>query len=189
MPVSGMYDYKPGSDIRPNSSDPRSNVGWVDSTEAARSPQPGAVTPPMRPEHISAQMPVRGRAMLSLSAGAMIVIIGVLLFFIGSIILQTSLIVEPPESEDFDHIDDWEERDKKEEKAYENYDDTMRNMVGVGKVLNWVGSMFIVLPLYFIGISNQELDWKVRASMLSTATAIVIAVIIVTMFYGMSPIY
>ena len=198
MPVSDMYDYNPHNDMRSEGryqgSGPGSDYGsdWVEPRGQAPPPAGAPPPPPSQPRPEPMSRPPRPRRsgpMLSPSAGAMIVILGVLIFFVGSIILQTSVLVEPPEDEDFDDIDDSEKRYKKEEEAEENYDDTMRNMIGVGKVLNWLGSMFIVLPLYLIGISNQELDWKVRASMLSTATAIVIAVIIVTMFFGLSPIY
>jgi hypothetical protein len=112
----------------------------------------------------------------------MIVLMGVLIFFVGAILLQSATLLEAPDYNDFEKDGDFDSEDY--EKAVESYSDTLRILMGVGRILNWVGSMFIVLPLYVMGITSDNLDWKVRASMLSTATAIVIAVMVVTMFFG-----
>ncbi|UCG68969.1 MAG: hypothetical protein JSV09_14460 [Thermoplasmata archaeon] len=107
-------------------------------------------------------------------AGKM-VLMGVILFFIGAILAQTTVLIGDPNEEDYD---DWEDYLK----AVEDTRDLRRNLVGIGRILNWFGTMIIALPLYVIGISSDKLDWKVRASMLSAATALVIATMIVTMF-------
>jgi hypothetical protein len=115
----------------------------------------------------------------------MIVLMGVLIFFVGAILLQSAMLLEAPEYEDFeDDEKDWEDIEKEYDNAQEGYTDALRTLMGVGRILNWVGAMFLVLPLYVMGITGDNLDWKVRASMLSTATAIVIAVMVVTMFFG-----
>ena len=104
-----------------------------------------------------------------------IVLLGVLIFFIGAIILQSSTLAEYPDHDDFDDSDDYQ-------KAVEDYHDSIRVRSGGGRILNWVGAMIIALPLYIIGISSEDIDWKVRASMLSAGTALVIATMVVTMF-------
>jgi len=85
-------------------------------------------------------------------------------------------LVKAPDSDDYE--DDWDAWDKE----YEKYMDLIRNLIGIGKIFNWIGAMVICIPLYVLGISNAKLDWKVRASMLSAATALVVATMIVTMF-------
>jgi hypothetical protein len=118
---------------------------------------------------------------IGLRPGGMIVLMGVLIFFVGAILLQSATLLDTPDIDDFDDDEDGYE---KYLDAIEGYQDTIRTLMGVGRILNWVGAMFIVLPLYVMGITSDNLDWKVRASMLSTATAIVIAVMVVTMFFG-----
>ncbi len=110
---------------------------------------------------------------MSLRPGGMLVLIGVILFFVGTIIVQSSTLVEPP-----DPFDDDERED---------YNNLIRNLIGCGKIFTWIGAMVIVLPLYIIGITHEKLDWKIRASMLTTATTIVVATMIVTMFFSLTP--
>jgi uncharacterized membrane protein len=116
--------------------------------------------------------------------GGIVVLVGVIIFFVGAILLQTATIIESPEREDFEDDDDPGEAYND---ADETYDDTIRNLYGIGKMLNWVGVMIIVLPLYLIGITGDEMDWKVRASMLSAGTALIITTMIMLLFTS-SPI-
>ena len=133
-----------------------------------------AERPPPRPApRMSSNM--ISREMFSLRTAGGIVLIGVLIFFIGAILAQSSTIIERP--------NDYED--------YESYYDLVRNMLGFGKILNWLGAMIIALPLYVTGITNSRIDWKVRATMVSTATTIVVATMIVTMFlsFPTAPMY
>lgn len=133
-------------------------------------PQPATTTPSM-----PSTQPVKLDQMIGSKAAGKLVIIGVLIFFIGSILVQTTVILKEPDYEDYDDPEDFAN-------AIEGYQDLKRNLFGFGKILNWVGAMIIALPLYVIGISSEKLDWKIRASMLSAATALIIATMIVTMF-------
>jgi uncharacterized membrane protein len=117
----------------------------------------------------------RGDMIQPRSAGK-IVLMGVILFFIGAVLVQTAILVESPD------YDDYEDDPDGYDKAREEYEDTVRNLIGIGRILNWIGAMIIALPLYMIGISSERLDWKIRASMLSAGTALVIATMVVTMF-------
>jgi hypothetical protein len=105
-----------------------------------------------------------------------IVLVGIVIFFIGSILVQSATLIEAPDWEDYD--DDPDDYDD----AVEDYEDSIRGLVGGGRILNWIGTMIIVLPLYVIGLSSERLDWKIRASMMGSATALVIATMVVTMF-------
>lgn len=164
MAGSDRYNqYPPGDSKRQQ---PSYNSGWGE--------------PPPRPP----PRPMRSGAMIRTRQAGMIVLMGVLLFFIGTIILQSTTLFDPPDSSDYDY----EDYDKYR-KEVEEYQDSVRIFIGVGRILNWVGAMIIVLPLYLVGITDEKLDWKVRASMLTTATAIVITTLIVTMFYTITPIF
>jgi len=116
----------------------------------------------MRP--VPAPHPMIYRELIQPRTAAVLAGIGVLLFFIGTIIVQSAFFINRGDTN------------------YTDYYTLLRNIMGVGKILNWFGAMIISMPLYITGISNDNLDWKVRASMLSTATAIVVATLIVTMF-------
>ena len=104
------------------------------------------------------------REMISLRSAATLAFLGVLIFFIGMIIGGLVTFLE------YDS----------------NYYDTYRMMTGVGRLLSLIGILTIAIPLYVTGISNERLDWKVRATMLSTATALVIATMVISMFMFMS---
>lgn len=118
--------------------------------------------PVMRP--VPAQHPPMYRELIHLRTAAVLAGIGVLLFFVGTIIVQSSFFIS------------------RGDMNYTDYSNLLRNIMGVGRILNWFGAMIISLPLYITGISNDNLDWKVRASMLSTATGIVVATMVMTMF-------
>ena len=65
----------------------------------------------------------------------------------------------------------------------------MRLLIGFGKILGWIGILIIAMPLYVIGISSERLDWKVRATMLSSATALIIATMVVSIFFSFPNYY
>jgi hypothetical protein len=100
------------------------------------------------------------------------VFFGVILFFLGTIIIQSTIFIEP---ENYDDSSDYYNR--------------IRDLTGIGKIFNWIGVMIIALPLYSIGIGSEKLDWKIRASMLTTGTALVVTTMIVTMFNTIGPYY
>lgn len=117
----------------------------------------------MRPVPVS--HPIVSRELIQPKTAAILAGIGVLLFFIGAMIIQSIYFVN-----------------RNSDTNYTDYYNLLKNMAGIGRIFNWIGAMIISLPLYITGISNDKLDWKVRASMLSTATAIIVATMVVTMF-------
>jgi hypothetical protein len=144
--------------------------------QAGTTPQVWTTTQPATPTPTTpSPQPVKPEQMIGPKAAGKLVLIGVLIFFIGSILVQTTVILKEPDYEDYDNPEDFAD-------AVEGYRDLRRNLFGFGKILNWVGAMIIALPLYVIGMSSEKLDWKIRASMLSAATALIIATMIVTMF-------
>ncbi|MCK5561139.1 MAG: hypothetical protein KAJ51_11115 [Thermoplasmata archaeon] len=120
--------------------------------------------------------PLRTKEMIRPKVAGVLVLVGIMIFFIGAILVQSSVLVEHPD------WDDYEDDPEDYEDAEEEYEDTIRGLIGGGRILNWIGTMMIVFPLYIIGVSSEKLDWKVRASMLGSATALIIATMVVTMF-------
>jgi len=111
--------------------------------------------------------------MISPKTGGIIVMIGIIIFFIGIITNQMIIFMSASSASDYEAV---------------------RNVMGIGRLLSWIGLLIISLPLYGIGITCSRLDWKVRATMLSSATALIIASMIVAMmlsnyiptyYYGM----
>jgi hypothetical protein len=109
---------------------------------------------------------------MRLRTGGFLVLFGVLLFFIGTILLQSAFLLEEPARDDFEDEDDPNEAFEEADEAYE---DKGRNLVGSGRILGWVGTMLITLPLYAIGITSDNLEWKIRSGMIFAASALVIA--------------
>jgi hypothetical protein len=136
-----------------------------------------APPPPARTtvQPIPTPQPVMSQAMIRPRSAGTLVMIGIIFFFIGAVLVQSTVLMKSPEYDDFDDPEDYS-------KELEAYRDLRRNLFGFGRILNWVGVMIISLPLYLMGIASEGMDWKVRASMLSAGTALVIATMIVTMF-------
>jgi len=169
MSARGDYGYYPERGPR---APPPGGSTYKEDWQETPPPPPKSSPPPAK------RMPDPTRGMINPRVAGMIVLFGVLIFFVGAIILQSATIIKSPDYDDYDDSDDYD-------KAREDYYDSIRNLSGGGRILNWVGAMIIALPLYIIGISSEEMDWKVRASMLSAGTALVIATMVVTMFVSL----
>jgi len=101
--------------------------------------------------------------MLSIRTAGSLAAIGILLFFIGLLLFQSSSFIQMKSIDDMN---------------------LYRNLIAFSQLLSYIGVMLITLPLYLTGITNNSLDWKVRATMVSSATAIIIASMIIVMFAG-----
>jgi hypothetical protein len=131
------------------------------------------IPPPQRPMY---------QEIIHPRTAATLALVGVLLFFIGMIIAQSGTMMAAPDYDDYSDYDDYE-------KALTDYRSTMRLLFGFGKILGWFGILIIAMPLYIIGISSERLDWKVRATMLSSATALIIAAMVVSIFMAFPTYY
>ena len=169
----GMNDdyYPPGEGRRSSRPPPPEYHDDYDQRGPPGPPPPPPPGPPPRR--------MRTGEMIKPRVAGILVLLGVLIFFVGAILVQAVTLLESPEYEDFEDDDDPSES---YDKAQEEHEDTQRSLLGSGRILNWVGAMIIALPLYVIGLSSDKIDWKIRASMLSAGTALVIATMIVTMF-------
>jgi len=96
--------------------------------------------------------------MLSLRGGAVLVIIGIILFFIGVIIGQFLMFAGGSTPAKVIYV--------------------------IGRLFALIGDLIIIVPLYIIGITSHSLEWKIRATMISSGTAL----LIVTMILGISTI-
>jgi len=121
----------------------------------------------VRNQPLPRQRVAPGPIMTAKSAG-FIVVFGVLLFFIGSMLSQSVVFMYANEPDDYDDYDD--------------YQNAIVQRYGMGKMLNWAGAMIIAIPLFLFGMTNEFLDWKVRATMITTGTALVISAMVVSIF-------
>jgi len=111
-------------------------------------------TAPVASRYASHMNPSGG--MLSLHSGAILVTIGIIIFFVGLIIGQFLTFAT-------------------------DYD-TAKILYAFGRILALVGILMVVVPLYITGITNNSLEWKIRATMISSGTAL----LIITMIMGIS---
>ena len=187
MSMSGDYNYYGPRGYDRSGTMPEYSAPY----DRAIVPEPAPATipePPRTPVRSSMPGPISdlrhpstGDMLRPKPAGA-IIVLGVLIFFIGMLLLQSATLLEVPEYEDFESSD-YDVTEKKYDDARETWEDQVRNLVGIGRICNWLGAMVIVLPLYIVGIGSERVDWKIRATMVSTATAVVITAMIVTIFY------
>lgn len=171
MSANRGYDYYPPRDqAGPPAPPPEYQEGWKEP------PPPPQGPPPMGP-------PRPSRDIMRPKIAAIVVLVGVIIFFVGTIIVQSIVFIKEPDIDDYDipdEIDDYYD-------DLQDHEDKQTNVFGVGRILNWVGIMIIVIPLFAIGTGSERLDWKIRASMLSAATALVIVTMIVSIIYMIEP--
>ena len=107
----------------------------------------------------------RGRMadMLSVRGAAILVTIGIILFFVGLLIGQFYMFV--------------------------NDYDSVKVIYAVGRVIALIGDLMIVIPLYIVGITGQSVEWKIRATMVSSATALMIITMILGLSFSTLPSY
>ncbi len=97
---------------------------------------------------------------------------GLVLFFIGLLILSSMTLFEPPDSDDFDDYDDYKE-------DAEEHEDLMRSMYSFGRIFIVIGGLIESMALVGSGVGNANQDSKVRGVSISAGMAFVIAVLVV----------
>ena len=94
---------------------------------------------------------------------AIIVVIGVVLFFVGAIVCNSSAITEVS--------DDAEDQKEAREDA--------RKMYKIGTILVDVGALVACVGIFYGALAPTRLDLALRVAMLSVGTAIIIVILIV----------
>ena len=118
-------------------------------------------TNPVTRSYIPPSRPQGG--MLSLTAGSMLVALGIIIFFVGLLIGQMLMFVE-------------------------DYD-TAKTVYILGRTIALIGLLIVIIPLYIVGLTNSSLEWKIRATMVSSATALMIVTMILAMSFTTMPSY
>jgi len=100
-----------------------------------------------------------------------LVLIGIILFFVGLMLLSSTAFVKPPSGGDSG--------------AYEKYSDTLRGLAGGGRIVIEIGGLLACIGLVCGGISAEDVDAKIRTVMVSAGVAMIIATLVVLgMFAG-----
>lgn len=93
---------------------------------------------------------------------------GIVMFFVGLMILSGTGFLKPPESSS----------------DYEGYRDTVRNMGAAGRLIIEVGGLLACIGLVCGGISAEDVSDKIRAVMVSAGIAVVISTLVVLGLFG-----
>lgn len=108
-------------------------------------------------------MPVGPRNFFNKGIVMMLVLMGIVMFFVGLMILSGAGMVEPPSNSS----------------DYDSYRDTIRNMTGAGRLVIEIGGLLACIGLICGGIVADDVSDKIRAVMVSAGIAIVISTLIV----------
>jgi hypothetical protein len=90
--------------------------------------------------------------------------IGIVMFFVGLMILSSTALIKQPSYSSSD---------------YAGYLDTMRNMHGAGQLVIEVGGLLACIGLVCGGIAADDVSDKIRAVMVSAGIAVVISTLVV----------
>ena len=93
-----------------------------------------------------------------------LVLMGIVMFFVGLMILSSTVLIKAPSYSSSD---------------YSGYQDTIRNMGGAGRLVIEVGGLLACIGLVCGGIAAEDVSDKIRAVMVSAGIAVVIATLVV----------
>ena len=110
----------------------------------------------------------------------MFVLVGIILLFVGLLICTAVSYGEPPDPADYDAAS----MDRYADDLHE-YNNAVKNTYTTGRVIMWIGALLIVMVLYLVGMSDTDVPVPVRAALLTTATAVlVVSMILSVIFMG-----
>ena len=72
---------------------------------------------------------------------------------------------------------------------YVDNSDTAKAVFFLGRVLALIGLLLVIISLYMVGLTNTSLEWKIRATLVSSATALMIVTMIISMSFSTFPSY
>ena len=119
-------------------------------------------------------MQVGPRNFLSKGIINVLVLIGIVMFFVGLMLLSSMAFVKAPSGSDSG--------------AYERYNDTLRGLVGGGRIVIEIGGLLACIGLVCGGISAEDVDAKIRTVMVSAGVAMIIATLVVLGIFSTLPI-
>ena len=127
--------------------------------------QPPMYQQPYAPPPYSPPPPAAHGGIMGSKMVGMIVLAGLVLFFVGLMILSSTAFVKPPK--------DTSSSD------YEGYRDTMRNMGGAGRVVIELGGLLASIGLFGGGILGENIKDGVRVGMVSAGVAFIVSTLVV----------
>jgi len=113
-------------------------------------------------------MPAGARGFLNKGTIMVLTLIGIVLFFVGLMILSSTGFINDPDTGG----------------DYEAYQDTLRNMGATGRLIIEVGGLMACIGLVCGGIAAEDVSDKIRAVMVSAGIAVVISTLIVLGLFG-----
>ena len=57
-----------------------------------------------------------------------------------------------------------------------------RRWIRAGRTAAWVGLMLVTFPLFIVGLSTDNLDWKLRGALITGGSAILVGSLIFSVF-------
>jgi TRAP-type uncharacterized transport system fused permease subunit len=105
------------------------------------------------------------RSFFSKNLVVALALIGILMFYIGLMILSSASFIKPPTS--------YSTGD------YESYSDTIRGMGAGGRIVIELGGLIACIGLVCGGIAADDVSDKIRAVMVSAGIAVVISTLVV----------
>jgi hypothetical protein len=108
-------------------------------------------------------MQVGPRNFLSKGIINILVLIGIVMFFVGLMVLSSMVFVKAPTNQS----------------DLDNYHNTLRAMTGGGNIMIEIGGLLACIGLVCGGIAAEDVSDKIRAVMVSAGIAVVISTLVV----------
>lgn len=124
--------------------------------------QPAPVMQPMPAYPVQQPMTVVKRPIFSGGLVLALVLVGIILFYVGMMLLTSSAFIKEPN--DYD--------------KYEKYKEDVKDTVATGRVVLEAGGLIACIGFFGGAINNNELDIKIRVIFVSSAIAFIIAVMV-----------
>jgi hypothetical protein len=118
-------------------------------------------------QYVPPPMPVGPRHFFNKGIIMVLVLMGLVMFFVGLMILSSTVLIKPPNSGDTS-----------------SYSDTIRNMGGAGRLVIEIGGLLACIGLVCGGIVAEDVTDKIRAVMVSAGVAFVISTLVVLGLFG-----
>jgi len=149
---------------------------------------PQAPTPPPIPSAPTPEKnPLIRKDMISTRLILIMMIVGMILFYVGLMVLVSTILMKPPQEPDYDEYDsydEYEEAVKSYEKRMQEYQDSVRNMIGIGDLVIIAGGIVESIGFFGGGVGNSEHDPKIRVALISGGVTVQIVVFIIIYIFN-----
>jgi len=126
-----------------------------------------AVVEPAPAGHV-AHYPYQKRPIFGNGVVLGLVLLGVILFFVGIMVVTSATLEQPPSDPD----------------DYDRYQDKVRNEIGGGRIILEIGGLLACIGFFGAAIDNTELDVRIKCGFVSAGVAFIITTLIVLNLFG-----